>query len=316
MEKFDINTSIEQIYNDDDLRPYYNDLFYKIFDKPSSFKVKDLNPQVWPIQDEIDGLNYMKDWISKGYVNRYPLYKKEYQDKDNIGLVEFKKGPNKKVIIVVPGGGYSNVCMLGEGLPFVKPFFDEGFTIYTLTYSVQKDAFLGGSNEDLIKAINFLVKNQENLKINMENYIVIGFSAGGHLVSQLGTTNHGYLKHDLPRPGLLVLGYPVIDFTNEKYTGSRTMIIGKNPSEELKKEYSTNLNFDDSFPATYLWQCDHDNVVPIENSMSLADKLMDFQIPHIYRTYPSDAHGWSIATGKAAEGWIYEMLDFYKKLYK
>ena len=53
--------------------------------------------------------------------------------------------------------------------------------------------------------------------------------------------------------------------------------------------------------------------MPIENTKLLAKALDDHNIPFQYHVYPGNAHGWGLATGKAAEGWLKEAVDFWEE---
>ena len=52
--------------------------------------------------------------------------------------------------------------------------------------------------------------HSDEWNLDMENYSLWGSSAGGHLVASFGTDSMGYKKYNLPKPGAIILSYPVI----------------------------------------------------------------------------------------------------------
>ena len=98
--------------------------------------------------------------------------------------------------------------------------------------------------------------------------------------------------------------------------GSKTNLIGLNASKEEIEKHSLQLHIDSSYPATYIWQCDKDNVVPFENSLMLVEQLKKHDIKHIFESFDSDIHGLASGKGSIASGWIDRMYEFYKELLK
>ena len=45
----------------------------------------------------------------------------------------------------------------------------------------------------------------------------------------------------------------------------------------------------------------------------LVEELKKRGIPCQYHVYPGNAHGWGLATGKAAEGWLDEAVAFWEE---
>ena len=45
----------------------------------------------------------------------------------------------------------------------------------------------------------------------------------------------------------------------------------------------------------------------------MVEELKKRGIPCQYHVYPGNAHGWGLATGKAAEGWLDEAVAFWEE---
>ena len=57
-------------------------------------------------------------------------------------------------------------------------------------------------------------ENADQFGVQRENYALMGFSSGGHIVGLIGSDNEkfGYKAFGLPQPAALLLGYPINDF--------------------------------------------------------------------------------------------------------
>jgi len=168
---------------------------------------------------------------------------------------------------------------------------------------------------DLARAVKEIHENAGKYNLDMENYSIWGSSAGGHLVGSFGTTSMGYVKYGLPKPGTLVLIYPVITLEKElTHQGTRDFLIGKNVSEEMARAKSIHLNVDENYPDTFIWCGTADSTVPPKNTELMSDALKENNINFKCKTYEGVEHGVGPATGTAAENWINEAVCFWCQL--
>ena len=297
---FDYNSKYIDIYNDQILGKYATHLasFAK---KESKIVSNDLNP--WPEKESIDCLNFISILSSEN-----KLVYKEF-NKDSSFLL-LKQSKPSKLAIVVAGGGYGCVCTLPEALPVAVALYKQGFSALTFDYGV-KDKAIYALN-DLSTLISFLEKNERELNIVISDYMVIGFSAGAHLVGSLGSSNLGYVQSGLPKPGLLVLSYPVITMLEPHcHIGTRNNLLGLSPTLEEKEKYSLELHVDNDYPNTFIWVCKDDNVVDSSNSCLMDEALKKNNVIHDFVVYPSNVHGFGIARNTVASSWMERMLGFY-----
>src|SRR5208282_63905 len=94
---------------------------------------------------------------------------------------------------------------------------------------------------------------------------IIGFSAGGHLASTLGTHfERNYLGDASTanfRPDFMILIYPVISMTDKlTHRGSRDALLGKNPTAAQVEEFSSELHVSDRTPPTLLLHASDDSL--------------------------------------------------------
>lgn len=81
----------------------------------------------------------------------------------------------------------------------------------------------------------------------------------------------------------------------------------------LRDQWSLERQMDQDSPPVFLWQCEADAVVPIQNARLLRDRLNACGVPCAYREYPGKAHGWGLAQGEAAEGWLDLAAAFWQE---
>lgn len=148
----------------------------------------------------------------------------------------------------------------------------------------------------------------------MTDYSIWGASAGGHLAASMGTTSMGYIKYHLPKPGAVILAYPVITLEkNLTHQGTRENLLGKNATEKIAKEHSIDSNVDANYPPTYIWCGTADTTVPPENTKMMEKALNEKYIPCQCEIFEGVEHGVGPASGTNAEGWIDHAVEFWKK---
>ena len=69
------------------------------------------------------------------------------------------------------------------------------------------------------------------------------------------------------------------------HAGSRKNLLGDNPSPELVKLLSNELQVTPQTPPTFVWHTVDDNVVPVENSLDFAEAvfLLPTSVPGLLR---------------------------------
>ena len=215
--------------------------------------------------------------------------------------------------IVCPGGGYGMVCSYVEGEPFARKLNSMGYHAFVLYYRVREKALYPAPQDDLARAVREAHSRAEEWKLDTDNYSVWGSSAGGHLAASFGTENMGYVKYDLPKPGALILVYPVVTMGPLSHSGTREHLLGLSPSGEQIRMASVEKQVTASYPPAFLWCGDADQTVPPENSRMLADALDKQNIPHEFVEYPGIDHGVGLGSGSCCENWFERAVAFWQK---
>lgn len=223
-----------------------------------------------------------------------------------------KDGKKHPFAILCPGGGYHMVCNFIEGKPIAQKLNEMGISAFILYYSVKKKARFPAPMDDLARAVKEVLDRADEYKVDTAHYSVWGGSAGGHLAASFGTDNIGYRKYALPKPGALILSYPVITMMDSlTHQGSRDWLLGKGASQQQKEQLSIERHITKAYPPTYVWCGNADDVVPVENTRMLASALEHAGVPFQCDIFPGAGHGIGPGTGTSAEGWIEKAVNFW-----
>jgi acetyl esterase/lipase len=209
---------------------------------------------------------------------------------------------NGCAVVICPGGGYMGLSMKNEGTDEAKWFNDHGVSAFILKYRVypygQPCPLLDGQRA--IRTVRF---NSKAWGIDWRRIGIMGFSAGGHVASSVGTHFDPYIPGSADpingqscRPDFMILVYPLITM-KEKIThaGSRHVLLGDHPPQKLIDLYSNELQVRDDTPPTFIVASVTDKIVPVKNSQLFADALKVRKIPYQYLELPTGDHGFGMA---------------------
>lgn len=81
---------------------------------------------------------------------------------------------------------------------------------------------------------------------------------------------------------------------NPEYThmGSRTNLLGTNPSKELEEKYSNELQVTADTPPALIFHCTDDDVVPVANAVNYYTALQKNGVSATLHIFPKGGHGW------------------------
>jgi len=227
-----------------------------------------------------------------------------------------KDKANGTAVIICPGGSYKVIVFQSEGRRAAKEMAKNGVTAFILKYRLPSDSIMIdkkiGPLQDAQQAIKVVRENASKWGIDVNKVGVIGFSAGGHLASTIGThyqkavienTNNTNL-----RPDFLALVYPVISMQDSlTHRDSRKNLLGSNPSKENINLYSNELQVDSKTPPTFLVQAGDDKVVDVDNSIAFYEHLRHNNVPAEMHLFPKGGHGFG---GQPMDMWMGPLLKW------
>ena len=229
-------------------------------------------------------------------------------------------------VIICPGGGYSHLAMEHEGYQIAEWFNSIGVSAFVLKYRLPS----GGSRYpvslmDAQQAVRLVRYNAEKWNIDPAKIGIIGFSAGGHLASSVGTHFEKPValaktlsKIDMVscRPDFMVLVYPVISMQDEiTHKGSKENLLGNNPKPERVELMSNEKQVTSETPPTFLVHASDDKTVVPENSIRFYRALQKANVPVEMHIYLKGGHGFGMrpAAGPASQ-WPEVCRDWMQQL--
>ena len=225
-----------------------------------------------------------------------------------------------KAVIICPGGGYGGLVTGGEGHGIAKWLNGHGITGIVLEYRLPKGRKYVPVF-DANRAVRYVRHHAEKFGINKNKIGIIGFSAGGHLAStalvhQLNCPADDEVSKESARPDFGILIYPVITLGEGTHKGSKNNLLGKDPSEEDLKFFSTELQVNKNTPPTFLAHAADDKPVPPINSKVFHENLKKTGVATKYLQLPSGGHGLNGYKGPMWDAWQKESLVWIDKILK
>lgn len=206
-----------------------------------------------------------------------------------LAQVSIPENPNGTVVIICPGGSYHHLDILNEGLPTQKWFNRQGAAAIILRYRTANRGYHYPAMMEDVKRMVKLVRerpedygaDKADLKLGL-----IGYSAGGHLVTWAGANLH---------PDFVIPVYPVVTMDQDiGHRWSRKSLLGKSPDDETRALFSMEKMIPVDMPPTYLLACHDDPVVIYENSVRLAAALKAAGTDYTFTDYPWGGHGFGM----------------------
>lgn len=219
----------------------------------------------------------------------------------------------RPVVLLIHGGGWrggtknaGGVTAIGNGLA------QRGFVAVSINYRLVKPAGDGkianqwpAAIDDCRQAVRWIRENAEKLNVNATKIGAAGDSAGGHLVSLLGTTDVAKEGETSTRVQAVVNIYGPGDLTKDwtKYDidaniavqGMIDNFLGKG-NVENQKAASPTLHVDDKSANFLILQGGKDQLVPPSQVEALHEALQNAGCQSELVIYENDGHGFGPGT--------------------
>lgn len=222
-------------------------------------------------------------------------------------------------VVICPGGGYSVVVYRREGINPAQEFARNGVAAFVLKYRLPRDSTMQdkkiGPLQDAQRAIKVVRDNALKWGIDTNKVGIMGFSAGGHLASTEATHYNTAVIENRNntnlRPDFQILIYPVISMQDSlTHLGSRTNLLGENPSQKFINEFSNELLVDEHTPPAYITQTGDDKTVDVDNSIVYYEALRHHRVDAELHLYPRGGHGFVLSLNTA--DWMAPIFKWMK----
>ena len=162
--------------------------------------------------------------------------------------------------------------------------------------------------------IRFITTHAGQFNVQPENYALLGYSSGGHLAGVFSGDELGYKHYGVPKPGALLLGYPINNFFEYKPVYHATI----DPFVLEGRYYELNISdcVTDDYPPVYHWYGENDYVFPLlcypAQRPALSRALEKHHVPCKEVLFPNATHGVGTGAGTDADGWMLDAANFWE----
>ncbi len=212
---------------------------------------------------------------------------------------DFNNTRHQPVVIICPGGGFRYHSQR-ETEPIALKALAEGCHAVVLPYQlIEPDQMVYPTAlQQLAKTIEWVTDQSDTQKVDSERIVLVGFSAGGHLVATfngIATNPELNTQYQLDsyrgHHAAVILSYPVID------------LDAGFPKEESEKERITTdqrlWHAQDTLTKwakpCFVWQTATDELVPAINSLLYVTELNRLNITTEYHLFSDGVHGLALA---------------------
>lgn len=232
--------------------------------------------------------------------------------------------PNGKAVVICPGGGYAILAFDKEGTRVAEALCRQGITAIVLKYRLPDDQLEMDKSiaplQDAQQALRYVRTHAKSLGVQPRKIGIMGFSAGGHLASTAAT--HFNFKADSlctdttsVRPDFTILIYPVISFDSSiTHKGSRTNLVGKNPTDKVVKFFSNELQVTHDTGPTFLVHASDDPAVPVQNTLRYYEACIHNKVPASLFIFAKGGHGFGLKNQTSSDDWMDRLQHWLEDL--
>lgn len=271
-------------------------------------------------QDCAAAMDYLTDCYRQGRQVTYKVYMAEEiaaeANRNEVELYYFPSHTEKtKYVVVMSGNVLNKTSNLSEGYATAWQLHELGYTVFVLRYRVFQKASNNAPLDDLGNAIRYITDHAAEFGVQTEDYALLGYSSGGHLAGLFGSEEHGYRNYGVPKPGALLLGYPINDFF--EYKPIYHMMMDPWVLQDRYYEWTISGAVTDDYPPVYHWYGMDDYVFPLlwypAQRPALTRTLKEHHIPYKEVIYRRATHGVGTGINTDADGWINDAVAFWEE---
>ena len=200
--------------------------------------------------------------------------------------------PNGQMIVICPGGGYTNLAMRHEGRWVAEWLNARGIAACVLVYRMPRKIHPNAPVTDVQNAFRYC--RHHAAEWGVDQIGVMGFSAGGHLAGCASTL----YTDEITRPDFSVLLYAVLTFDeNIKKRISPAMMCDDGKRKDLLEYYSLENHVNAQTPPALIVSCQDDKgVIPEHGYRYLNQMRLHSAEGGEMHVLPYGGHGWGWKT--------------------
>ena len=206
-------------------------------------------------------------------------------------ILYIPKECNGQMVIICPGGGYSNLSMRHEGKWVAEWLTARGVAACVLVYRMPRGTHPQAPITDVQNAFRYCRHHAAEWGVRQIG--VMGFSAGGHLAGCASTL---YVD-EITRPDFSILVYSVLTFDESvKKKGTFEKMTDGGKRTDLRAYYSLENQVNEQTPPAILLLSEDDKGVFPEHSWRYFEQLRQHGVQAELHILPFGGHGWGWKT--------------------
>ena len=273
-------------------------------------------------EDCAKGLNRMIENYNSGIQITYKLYTDEeiaaVPTRQKAEIYYFPgSDPGGKFVLVIGGNAIHTSAEMREGVSTAEWLNELGYTCFVLRYRIGDQAADNAPLEDVSRAVRYITEHAEQFHVQPEDYAVLAYSSGGQIAGVFGDAEKGWQKYNVPKPGALLLAYPINNFWLAKPAYTALLDV----DDWMQKhyyDYTLSKLIAPDYPPVFLWYGKSDRILKLfgfdQQGPALQSALEIDGVPHEEKVYEDAGHGIGIGLGTEAEGWLNAAVAFWKKV--
>lgn len=271
-------------------------------------------------QDSAEGLNLLIRNYNAGVQITYKLYTAQEIAEDSAHSdAEIYYYPastgNAKYALVLSGNIFNRTAELKECVSTAYQLHEMGYAVFVMRYRAFPHSSENNPLQDIARAVQYITDHAQQFDVQTENYALIGYSSGGHLAGLFASDVLGYKNYGLPKPGALILGYPIVQFAEATplyRIGNDLFSCGR-----FYYEYSLADVITEDYPPVYFWYGRNDTTLqllclPLQEP-ALEKALQEKNVPYQLAVFDNAPHGIGLGRGTDAEGWLADAVRFWEQ---
>jgi acetyl esterase/lipase len=172
---------------------------------------------------------------------------------------------------------------------------------------------------DVQKAIQYVREHADLYLVDPNKIGLMGFSAGGHLVSTICTHMNDIFidnpKQTNLKPDFMVLIYPVVSFADSlTHQYSRERLVGPEVTPEEIQRFSNELHVSSNTPPAFVVHAVDDKEVDVRNSLYFVAALEQEKVPVQLFLYAKGGHAFGAFNKTAMIQWTEPCISWINQL--
>lgn len=222
--------------------------------------------------------------------------------------------PCGAAMLVIPGGGYTQLVVDKEGFEVARWFNGLGIDAFVLLHRLPGEGHADGAHAPLVdaqRALRSLRALAPAMGVDTTRIGVLGLSSGGHLAAALAANHAAALQPASDtidalsaRPDVLIAGYAPIS-TNARDSLFDPLQPPLEPPEKqaLYDAYPVDRQVTGDFPPAFLVMSDSDRRVPAENFLRLYSSLRRAGVATEMHVFADAPHGFALRSAGPVSAW-------------